>query len=300
MQKLKYLFLLAVITLSTFFAALPSDVFASADDFSFKKFNADYYLTKNTDDSSEMQVTETLVAEFPNYNQNHGIERKIPFLNQDGTNLTMESPDELDIEVTRNGASEPYTVVAYSDYFLVRIGDPNVYVQGEQTYVLKYKFIHTITEFDASTYSLDAYQELYWDSNGTGWSQSFDEISVNLRMDKEIYKNLKSDLEVSKDATYYNKALIHQNNTTKHKLAAWCYVGRQGSSNQNRCDISDIANGINFSAKNLSRGENLTFVTNFNQDTFYVPKNKFIKKLYFSSATFDYYLSKNSDFYIFC
>ena len=154
MQKFKYLFLLAVITLSTFFAALPSDVFASANDFSFKKFNADYYLAKSTDDSSEMQVIETLVAEFPNYNQNHGIERKIPFLNQDGTNLTMKSPDELDIEVTRNGASEPYTVVAYSDYFLVRIGDPDVYVQGEQTYVLKYKFIHTITEFDASTVSL--------------------------------------------------------------------------------------------------------------------------------------------------
>ena len=76
MQKLKYLFLLAVITLSTFFAALPSDVFASADDFSFKKFNADYYLTKNTDDSSEMQVTETLVAEFPKYKFNHGKPRR--------------------------------------------------------------------------------------------------------------------------------------------------------------------------------------------------------------------------------
>ena len=56
-----------------------------------------------------MNVEETLVAVFPDYNQNHGIERIIPFLNQNDTNLTMESASSLHISVTRNGEPEDYT-----------------------------------------------------------------------------------------------------------------------------------------------------------------------------------------------
>jgi uncharacterized membrane protein YgcG len=295
MKKLSHFLVLLAFLLSTILAAVPVEVFASANDFSFKKFDADYYLKKNANGASVMEVTETLVAEFPNYNQNHGIERKLNFLNQNDTNLTMESTDSLEITVTRNGSSEPFTVSAYSDYFLVRIGDPNVYVQGEQTYVLKYKYVNVITSFSASHYATKAYQELYWDSNGTGWSQNFSEVNVNLHMDSDIYNHLETDRTISGSASYTNKSLIHENNITKNKLAAWCYVGRYGANNQNRCTISDIENGINFNAKNLSSGENLTFVTNFNDKTFVVPKNNYIKYLTYKTIDYDYYISRNSD-----
>ena len=295
MKKLTHIFLATVLILANLLFSLPENTFAGANDFYFKKFNADYHLKKQKDNSSEMTVEETLVAVFPNYNQNHGIERVIPFLNQNDTNLTMESTTALNISVTRNGIAEPFTVKTYDNRFLVRIGDPDEYVHGENTYVLKYKFVHVITDFDLSAYSTEAYQELYWDSNGTGWSQKFDEVNVNLHMDDTIYRNLKAEREISKSANYKNKALIHENNTTKDKLAAWCYVGKYGTSNQNRCTITDLEDGINFNAKNLKSGENLTFVTNFDKNTFVVPKNDYVMELNFKNIDIDYYLSKDEN-----
>ena len=94
---------------------------------------------------------------------------------------------------------------------------------------------------------------------------------------------------------FVNISFIHENNKTKDQLSAWCYVGRLGSNGQNRCEITDLKDGINFNAKNLSASENLTFVANFNKDTFKVPENDFIKKLTFKDITADYYLSKNDD-----
>ena len=294
MKKLKSLILILALIFANILNTT-SRVYAGANDFYFKSFTADYYLKKQSDNTSEMLVEETLVAEFPNYNQNHGIERTIPFLNQNDTNLTMESTDRLNIEVKRNGVSEPFTVRANDTSFTVRIGDADTYVKGEQTYTLKYKFVHVITEFDVSRYSTSAYQELYWDTNGTGWSQKFDEINVNLHMDSIIYNSLKTDATISKSATYTNKSLIHPNNTTKDQLAAWCYIGTYGSGNQDRCQISDLKDGINFKANNLRAGENLTFVANFDNKTFVVPKNNYVKTLYFKNANLDYTLSKNDD-----
>ncbi|MBQ6486264.1 DUF2207 domain-containing protein [Candidatus Saccharibacteria bacterium] len=296
MKRIRNFLFIGILILASFLPIFKfENASASANDFYFKSFNADYYLKKKSDNTSEMEVVETLTAVFPDKNQNHGIERRIPFLNQNDTNLTMESTDRLDISVTRNGEKENFTVKAYDDYFNVRIGNADTYVHGEQTYVLKYKFIHVITDFSSSGYSVEPYQELYWDSNGTGWSQRFNEINVNLHMDKDILKNVKSNTEISKTSSYKDKSTIHENNKTKDQLAAWCYVGRLGSNGQNRCEITDLKDGINFNAKNLSASENLTFVANFNKDTFKVPENDFIKKLTFKDITADYYLSKNDD-----
>lgn len=293
MKRVKLLVLSLVLAFAPFLSINPA--FANANDFYFKNFTADYYLKKQADNTSEMEVVEEMTAVFPNYDQNHGIERTIPFLNQNDTNLTMESTDELEIEATRNGEKEPVSVTAYNTYFKVRIGDPSVYLHGEQTYVLKYKFIHVITEFDVSQYSENAYQELYWDANGTGWDQAFNSVTVNLHMENSIYNNLKTDLSISKTPSYQNKTLIHENNTTKDGKAAWCYVGRYGASNQDRCKISDLTDGISFKASDLSAGENLTFVTNFNENTFTVPENDFISALKLKEGTVDYYLSRDAD-----
>lgn len=296
MKRIKNFLFASILIFASFLPIIkPENASANANDFYFKSFNADYYLKKQDDNTSEMEVTETLTAVFPNYNQNHGIERRIPFLNQNDTNLTMESTDHLAISVTRNGVSEKFKVTAHDTYFNVRIGDADTYLHGEQTYVLKYKFVHVITDFSSSGYSAYPYQELYWDANGTGWDQSFQEVNVNLHMDDEILKNIKADTTISKTSSYKDKSTIHENNTTKDKLAAWCYVGRYGESGQNRCKITDIKDGINFNAKNLSGSENLTFVANFNDGTFSIPDNDYIKKRVIKDLTVDYYLSKNSD-----
>lgn len=295
MKKLSHIFFAGILVLATIITAIPKDVFAGANDFYFKDYVADFYLKKRSDNTSEMDVVETVTAVFPNYDQNHGIERYIPFLNQNDTNLTTESAEHLNISVTRNGNYEPSNVIAYDDHFLVRIGSADTYVHGEQTYVLKYKFVNTITDFEDSIYSTEPYQELYWNANGTETSQTFESVTVNLHMDSSIKSAVLKDREVSKTASYKQKSLINSTNKTNDHLAAWCYVGRRGSSNQDRCEITDIDDGIRFATKKLDSNENLTFVINLKDKTFTVPENNYISRLTFDRVEGDYYLSKNED-----
>ena len=66
----------------------------SADDFTFKSFTGDYYITRDQNNLAKMHVVETLVAKFPNYDQNHGIRRVIPVTNQAGKNVVISNPSK--------------------------------------------------------------------------------------------------------------------------------------------------------------------------------------------------------------
>ena len=71
-----------------FFVFTPvSNVDASVQDFYFEDFTADYYLTKDADGVSNLHVKEALTAVFPDTDQNHGITREVPFLNQNDKKL---------------------------------------------------------------------------------------------------------------------------------------------------------------------------------------------------------------------
>ncbi len=50
----------------------------STDNFVIKSFSADYYLDRNQAKTSTLQTVENIQAEFPSYDQNHGILRSIP------------------------------------------------------------------------------------------------------------------------------------------------------------------------------------------------------------------------------
>ena len=101
--KKVYLVLLLVLML----ALMPiTKVKASAQDFYFKDFTADYYLTKAEDGTSKLHVKEVLTAVFPDYDQNHGINREIPMYNQGMKNRTIKNQDALNLVVLRNGLPE--------------------------------------------------------------------------------------------------------------------------------------------------------------------------------------------------
>ena len=51
---------------------------ASVDDFSYDSFDADYYLVRSAAGTSVLYTTETIVARFPDFDQNKGIVRRIP------------------------------------------------------------------------------------------------------------------------------------------------------------------------------------------------------------------------------
>ena len=260
----------------------PNNTYASANDFYFEDATFDYYL-ENTDSGTTMHVKEVLTAVFPNVNQNHGITRAIPFTNVDGKNITVENPNALNLKVTRNGNAETVTKIDKDeDEYIAYIGSANEYVTGKQVYTLEYDFHNVITEFTENGQNVTGqhsdnvkYQELYWDTNGTGWTQKFDHLTANLHL-----------------TTAQSKALL--GNLTS------CYVGRQGSSNGGgerispRCTlisddettynvdsrnsehaISTLASAsetiLTFETSNLSPRENLTFAVAFTPKTFNVP-----------------------------
>jgi uncharacterized protein YxeA len=65
---------------------------ASVNDFVISDFAADYYLDKDTDGHSTLKTVESITAEFPQYDQNHGIERAlVSFYDGHSTGLKLES-----------------------------------------------------------------------------------------------------------------------------------------------------------------------------------------------------------------
>ena len=248
------IFVVAVVVVTA--VATNVNALSGPNNFSFSNFTADYYLTRNEDGSSNLHVKEILTAEFPDNNQNHGITRIIPRTNQSGANKVVTSENSLNLQVLRNGQPENIDDIQEGEnIYTIYIGDPDEYVQGTQVYTLEYDFNDVITEFSSDGTNVSgqddavkAWQELYWDTNGTGWSQSFKQVTANLHFADDI-KN-------------------HVSSETK------CFVGKQGNNSTSRCETKKTTDGFTFSAENLAAGENLTYVVSFDPDTFTVKLDK--------------------------
>lgn len=231
---LKKLLLASAIVLALFL--MPKAQAASANNFHFKNFTADYYLSRDENQVSHMKVVEQLTAVFPNQPQNHGITRIIPFTNNDGQNLTMKSDKHLKISVERNGSPEKISNITTNDgYFLVYIGDSEKYVTGEQTYTITYEFENLILDFAD-------WQELYWDANGNDWTQRFQQVTARVHLDQDIAQSF----------------------TGKTS----CYVGKYGEKSAKSCQISRSDDIITFKAENLYAHEGLTLDLAFAPGTF--------------------------------
>lgn len=220
---------------------------SSVNDFYFDDFVADYYLSRDEDGTSRLRVVETLTAIFPDFDQNYGITRTIPYTNQDGKNLTMASDQNLEIRITHNGVPEkPYKIENGDGYFSVYLGSTNEFVHGMQTYTLEYEFENVITDFDEDGL---AWQELYWDTNGNDWQQTFNSLTARVHLvNSEIVNNVNGDPS--------------------------CYVGAYGISGSERCQVLHSEDGFEFRAYSLRNGENLTFDLTFDPGTFASAKLK--------------------------
>jgi len=222
-------------TFSRLFAAVmffvlfstPAAALADVDDFSFESFDARYELSLNVDANNrpEMLVTETLVAVFPEIDQNRGIKRDIPaysYGDKPGLvellSVTDEDGKPREFEETRDGEFVSVAIKAKDDS----------YVHGRQTYVIRYRQSWVIANYQSTS----GFDEFYWDTNGTGWQQSFDSVTATVVLDQ----TLKSALVLDKVA---------------------CYQGRAGSKTD--CNPSSVTTEqMGFSAKSLAPGENLT------------------------------------------
>lgn len=205
---------------------------ASTQDFYFSEFRADYYVGVDDQTRSTLKTVEVLTAVFPDFDQNHGIERAIP-KSYDGhpTHLTIQSVTD------KNDRKLNYTTYDSNDNLVVRVGDANRYVRGEQTYKITY------TQRDVTRYFQDTDDdEFYWDTNGLEWQQQFQRVSATVHIAKDL-----------------------QNRLTKNSA---CVFGYKGSTET--CQITQKKPGV-FSATSprpLSANENMTIAVGFQPRTF--------------------------------
>ncbi|MCD1572014.1 DUF2207 domain-containing protein [Agromyces mediolanus] len=143
------------------------------DDFVFDSFDAVYELGTDADGRSVLDTTETLVAVFPEFDQNRGIRRAIP-LSYDGHPVDLEVRSVTD----ENGTPRAYSTEPDDDdeFLLVSIAGDE-YVHGRQSYVIEYRQ-HNVTHVPDDR----PIDELYWDVNGTGWAQPFGRVSAEVRL----------------------------------------------------------------------------------------------------------------------
>ncbi len=236
MRKYKLLWTI-LLSVFTMLPALP--VSAGVNDFYYSEFVGNYYLSRDDDGLSHLKVVEHVTAEFPDFNQNKGICRQIPFTNQDGKNITLPRLTGSDIKVLRNGVAEPiYSITKNDNYYNVCTGTDE-YVRGEQIYTFEYDFEKVVTEFDSK-------QELYWDTNGNGSLQGFTSVVARVHFDGDVAKDYTGN--------------------------EWCYVGSYGESGTERCTITKMSDGVEFVAYGLAPGENLTFDIELKPGSFVVPE----------------------------
>lgn len=159
---------------------LAAPAHADVDDFSFRGFDAVYRLSADADGRSVLRTTETLVAEFPDRDQNRGIRREL-VEGYDG------HPTGLRVLSVTDGAGVPRAYESESDdgALVLTIADEDAYVRGEQTYVIEYEQ-HDVTRAYADT---DA-DEFYWDVNGLGWAQPFERVTAEVEIAPELLPRL--------------------------------------------------------------------------------------------------------------
>lgn len=202
--------------------------------FKILSMNADYVLSKNNQQIAQMDVTEKIIAEFPDFDQNHGILRALP-LTYDKNNLSLKVTSVTDTNQT------PYNYTTYeeNDNLILKIGDANTYVRGEISYVIKYTLKNVIKFYDD-------YSELYWNVNGTQWRQPFGEITVRIFVPASLARSIQ------------NRQI--------------CYTGMFGSTEQD-CTIERLTekNGdvlVTVKANNLAATENLSFALAWDKEVF--------------------------------
>ncbi|MDO4760052.1 MAG: DUF2207 domain-containing protein [Candidatus Saccharibacteria bacterium] len=207
------------------------------NNFYFESFDVDFYVKKDEEGVAKMDVKETLVAIFPDYNQNKGICREIPFTTSNDTVLTIKSLTENDIKLTRNGLPEPiYSIDEDKNYYQVCTGT-NDYITGRQVFELQYTFQNVVTNQGEGD---QLWQEIYWDTNGTAWRQRFDKLN----------------------------ATIHFEDPSIFTGETRCFVGRYGSNNTSRCSYMRTSDGATFATRDLAVGENLSFVIKLKAGSF--------------------------------
>ena len=166
-------FLLGLLTVGLLLAGSGKMAFAarSTDNFTITKFDAEYSLSRDSDNRSKLEATWRITANFPP-NQNRGIAPVfVKKYDDHSTNFSLQSVTD------ENGTPLEYS---WNDDEL-RIGNKNTYVEGEKTYIIKF------TQRDVTkNYSNTGRDEFYWDVIGDEWRVPMENVQISVKFDESL------------------------------------------------------------------------------------------------------------------
>ena len=114
---------------------------AGVQDFVFQSMDVQYTLDRADDGTSILYVVETFVAVFPEFDQNRGMQRRIP----DSYNGVPTFPT---LESVTDGEGNPRPEETESeDGHLIVTSRADDFVHGQQTYVFSYTMRNVIGDF---------------------------------------------------------------------------------------------------------------------------------------------------------
>jgi uncharacterized membrane protein YgcG len=223
---------------------IPSVSKAGVDDFTISNFEADYSLTKDANGAAQLKTIETITADFPDFDQNHGLLRAIP-------KKYLDKNLHLNVESVKDpaGVSLAYTTYTENDNLVLKIGDASKYVHGQQTYVITYNQNNVVRFFENQ-------DEWYWNVDGVQGAQPITVLTARIHIPSSLVGLLKTD-----------KA---------------CYIGVQDSrtancSWQTNQSADETVLTLN-TTKAINAGETASFVLAFDKNTFTLLKQTFWEK----------------------
>jgi uncharacterized membrane protein YgcG len=238
--------------------SIDTAVHAGVDDFRYDSMTADYWLVRAVDGESELYTTETLVARFPDFDQNKGIVRRLP-LAESGIDLGT-----VVVDVTGAGGEPiPWWTEQDDENVYVLTGDDS-YVHGAQTYVITYT-MHDVVLRYADTGA----DEFYWDVLSTDHAQPFHSVTSRVH----IAGDAADGLMAGRDYCYRGAA----GSTQQCALAgpepdsAWPEDVSAWALSQSGTDASASAVVFTATENGLGPDEGVTVAIGFAQRTFAAP-----------------------------
>ena len=215
---------------------------AGVDDFEFESAHVELTLTRDADGTSRLRVVETLVALFPEFDQNRGIVRDIPSSERFGEFGRVDHRVTVVGVTNERGEPVPFERSTWTDFdgtgFVSLALGTDDYVHGRTTYVIEW------TARDVVLPYLDtAADEFYWDVHGTGWRQPFGAFTAELHLGPGLAEALTG--------------------------GTACYLGEAGGSDS--CTLERTGDGFRLDAGPLSRYQGATIAAAFELGTFRTP-----------------------------
>lgn len=123
-----------------------------------------------------LDVTETIDYRLGAGLTKRGIFRDFPMTSPTASGRRAPVTFEV-LSVTRNGRTEPYTLLRENGYKRVRIGLPDVFLPApsEQTYELRYRT-------EGQLRGLPDFDELYWNVTGHRWAFPIEQASITVTL----------------------------------------------------------------------------------------------------------------------